>query len=93
MRCAEQFAGRQIKSDHGENGALLHCPPRKSKCDEAALLLNRGKIWIVLLGNTVEEGVAGFGGSVEAALRAFDAQYLRGLQPPGKACRSSFSEA
>ena len=57
------------------------------------LLLNRGKIWIVLLGNTVEEGVAGFGGSVEAALRAFDAQYLRKLQPPGKACRSSFSEA
>jgi hypothetical protein len=29
-----------------------------------------------------EEGIAGFGDSVNAALRAFDAQYSRTLRPP-----------
>lgn len=45
-------------------------------------LLIRGEVWIALLGPSIEEGIAGFGNMVEAALRAFDAQYLRGLRPP-----------
>ncbi len=44
-------------------------------------LLIRGEVWIALLGPSLEEGIAGFGNMVEAALRAFDAQYLRGLRP------------
>lgn len=44
-------------------------------------LLLRGGVWIALLGPSIAEGISGFGYTVEAALRAFDAQYLRG---PGK---------
>jgi hypothetical protein len=35
----------------------------------------------------VEEGIVGIGPTVEAALRAFDAQYLAGLRPPSHALR------
>jgi hypothetical protein len=48
-------------------------------------LLFRSELWIALLGLTVEEGIVGIGPTVEAALRAFDAQYLAGLRPPGEA--------
>lgn len=48
-------------------------------------LLARGEVWIALLGPNIEEGIAGFGNRVEAALRAFDAQYVRGLRPPENA--------
>ena len=43
-------------------------------------LVYRGQLWIALLGPTVEEGIVGIGQTVEAALRAFDAQYLAGLR-------------
>lgn len=43
----------------------------------------RGRTFVALLGPTIEEGIAGFGDSVRAALRAFDAQYSRSLTPPG----------
>jgi hypothetical protein len=33
------------------------------------------------LGPAIEEGIAGFGDTVQAALRAFDAQYSRALTP------------
>ena len=42
----------------------------------------RNGLWIALLGPSVGEGIVGFGGSVEAALRAFDAQYNIRLRPP-----------
>lgn len=42
----------------------------------------RGRTFVALLGPAIEEGIAGFGDSVEAALRAFDAQYSRSLRPP-----------
>jgi hypothetical protein len=45
-------------------------------------LLLRGRSWVALLGYTLEEGIAGIGGSVEAALRAFDVQYLNSPRPP-----------
>ncbi|MFL6569904.1 MAG: hypothetical protein ACJ8HQ_11845 [Chthoniobacterales bacterium] len=35
----------------------------------------RGKSWIALLGSTLQDGIAGIGGTVRAALRAFDVQY------------------
>jgi len=41
----------------------------------------RGRTFVALLGPAIEEGIAGFGDSVQAALRAFDAQYLRSLTP------------
>src|SRR5436190_21937810 len=48
-------------------------------------LFVRGELWIALLGRSVEEGIVGIGPTVEAALRAFDVQYLAGLRPPADA--------
>jgi hypothetical protein len=42
----------------------------------------RGRTFVALLGPAIEEGIASFGDSVQAALRAFDAQYSRALKPP-----------
>jgi hypothetical protein len=42
----------------------------------------RSGVWIALLGESIKEGIAGFGSTVEAALRAFDVQYLNTLRPP-----------
>ena len=42
----------------------------------------RGRTVVALLGPAIEEGIAGFGDSVHAALRAFNAQYLRSLRAP-----------
>jgi hypothetical protein len=39
--------------------------------------------WIALLGDNIEDGITGFGSSVEAALRAFDLIYRRALQSRG----------
>src|SRR5437588_11613675 len=50
-------------------------------------LFLRTHLWIALLGPSVEEGIVGIGPTVEAALRAFDAQYLAGLRPPAQALR------
>ena len=50
-------------------------------------LFLRSHLWIALLGPSVEEGIVGIGQTVEAALRAFDAQYLAGLRPPTQALR------
>ena len=50
-------------------------------------LVYRGQLWIALLGPSVEEGIVGIGPTVEAALRAFDAQYLAGLCPPAEGLR------
>ena len=50
-------------------------------------LLYRGQLWIAVLRPNVEEGIVGIGQTVEAALRAFDAQYLAGLRPPSEGFR------
>jgi hypothetical protein len=44
-------------------------------------LFVRSGVWIALLGRSVRDGIAGFGPTIEAALRAFDAQYLEFLRP------------
>src|SRR5437899_3624651 len=50
-------------------------------------LFLRSQLWIALLGPSVEEGIVGLGQTVDAALRAFDAQYLAGLRPPADGLR------
>jgi hypothetical protein len=42
----------------------------------------RGRVWTALLGSNLRDGIAGFGPTVEAALKDFDMQYLRALRPP-----------
>lgn len=41
-----------------------------------------GRRVVALLGPTIEEGITGFGDTVQAALRAFDVQYSRRLTSP-----------
>jgi hypothetical protein len=52
-------------------------------------LFFRSELWIALLGPTMDEGIAGIGPTIAAALRAFDAQYLAGLHPPVEIVGSS----
>jgi hypothetical protein len=44
----------------------------------------RGRTIVALLGPAIEEGIVGFGDTVQAALRAFDAQYSRSLTTANK---------
>ena len=74
-------------------GMELYCMahPGSPSAVRRPRLLIRDEVWIALLGPTIEEGIVGFGNMVEAALRAFDVQYLRGLRPPETPSDSSFS--
>jgi hypothetical protein len=59
--------------------------PGSPSAVRAPKLFVRSGIWIALLGRSVSEGIAGFGPTIETALRAFDAQYLQALRPPAEA--------
>jgi len=65
--------------------------PRSPSAVRRPRLSQSGRTFIALLGRNLESGIAGIGNTVEAALRAFDLQYLRALQPPppprAKRCR------
>ena len=45
-------------------------------------IMVRGNTFIALLGSTLEDGIAGLGDTVEAALRAFDDRYSETLKRP-----------
>ena len=49
----------------------------------------RSGIWIALLGRSVQDGIAGFGPTVERALHAFDMQYRSILRPPSSLDRAA----
>ena len=53
-------------------------PSSPSAVRRPALSIRSG-LWIALLGPSIEEGIVGIGSTVEAALRAFDTQYMLGL--------------
>ena len=63
--------------------------PGKPSAVRRPQLFFRGDLWIALLGPNLAEGIVGIGSTVEAALRAFDAQYLAGQRPPNEKIRSS----
>jgi len=44
-------------------------------------LFIRGRTFVALLGPSIEEGIVGFGDTVQAALWAFDRQYSLSLTP------------
>ena len=56
--------------------------PRSPTAIRRPKLVLRGRSWVALRGYTMQDGIAGIGGSVAAALRAFDVQYLNSLKPP-----------
>jgi len=68
----------------------LYCiaHPRSPSAVRRPQLSIRGELWIALLGPSVEEGIVGIGPTVEAALRAFDAQYLAGSRQPAQTISS-----
>jgi hypothetical protein len=59
-------------------------PGARPRCAALNYFL-RSELWIALLGPSIEEGIVGLGPTIEAALRAFDAQYLAGVRPSVKA--------
>jgi len=81
----QQF-GRSIRNsdpwmkDRMERYCTLH-PDSPSAVRRPQLSRCRGT-FIVLLGHSPDNGIAGIGNTVENALRAFDLQYLRALEPP-----------
>jgi len=56
--------------------------PRGPAAVRKPRLFRRGNNFVVLLGKSVGQGIAGFGPTVPAALRAFEQQYLKMLRPP-----------
>ncbi len=56
--------------------------PRSPTAVRKPRLMLRGRSWVALLGYTLQDGVAGIGTTVGAALRAFDVQYHNSLKPP-----------
>ncbi len=61
----------------------LYCSahPRGPAAVRRPRLSRRGNLWIALLGRDMQSGISGFGPTVEAALRAFDTQYMSSLRP------------
>ncbi len=61
----------------------LYCSahPHSPSAVRRPQLMLRRDLWIALLGPRVEDGIIGIGPTVEAALRAFDSQYLADLHP------------
>lgn len=56
--------------------------PRSPTAVRRPRLMLRGRSWVALLGYTLQDGVAGIGNSVAAALRAFDIEYSNSVKPP-----------
>lgn len=56
--------------------------PRSPAAVRKPKLILRGRSVVALLGYTIQDGIAGIGSTVAAALRDFDRQYLRALRPP-----------
>jgi hypothetical protein len=57
--------------------------PRSPTAQRRPRIMRRGSSWIALLGSTLEDGIAGLGGTVAAALRAFDVQYRHANKSSG----------
>lgn len=66
--------------------AELYCElhPGSPSAVRSPKLFARSGVWVALLGRSVADGIAGFGPTIEAALRAFDAEYMGSLRPPAE---------
>ena len=64
--------------------AELYCEvhPSSPSAMRAPKIFMKSGVWTALLGPSVRGGIAGFGPTIEAALRAFDHQYLNYLRKP-----------
>ena len=57
-------------------------PPDSPSALRRPSLWLRNELWIALRGPSAGEGIVGIGYSVDAALQAFDRQYMTELRPP-----------
>jgi hypothetical protein len=83
MNPAFNVFGRSDPPQAGKEEMQSYCRahPGSPSAVRQPQLSSRGDLWIAMLGPSVEKGIVGIGPSVEAALRAFDAQYLDFLRP------------
>ena len=67
--------------------AELYCElhPGSPSATRSPKIFIKSGVWTALLGKSIRHGIAGFGPTVEAALGAFDRQYLNYLRQPGEA--------
>jgi hypothetical protein len=67
--------------------AQLYCElhPGSPSAIRSPKIFMKSGVWTALLGKSIRHGIAGFGPTVEAALGAFDRQYLNYLRPSGEA--------
>jgi hypothetical protein len=72
----------------GRMKAYCEAHPGSASAVRRPQLLLRGQLWIALLGPSMEEGIVGIGPTVQAALRAFDSQYLTNLRPRPRSARN-----
>jgi hypothetical protein len=70
----------RIASERMESYYAAH-PDSPSALRRPSLSVRNG-LWIALLGPSAEKGIVGIGYSVDAALHAFDRQYMVGIRPP-----------
>ena len=56
--------------------------PRSPSATRRPKIMIRGRNCVALLGSTLQDGIVGIGSTIEAALRAFDLQYLNSLKSP-----------
>jgi hypothetical protein len=93
MKKRNRFSSKETHALDSTPAAMermeLYCAahPGSPSAARRPRLFLRSRLWVALMGPTVEDGIVGIGPTVEAALRAFDAQYLAGLRPPAQALR------
>ena len=75
-----------VAREEMQSYCLAH--PRSPSAVRRPQLSSRGDLWIAVLGPSAEKGIVGIGPSVEAALQAFDAQYLEFLGPARDATKT-----
>jgi hypothetical protein len=80
---------RKALCDSGRTAAALaemetYCDqhPRSPTAVRRPQITIRGRTWVALRGGSLENGIAGFGAAVSAALRAFAVQYSNSLRSP-----------
>ena len=85
---------RSLDKIAAKQRAELYCDlhPGSPSAVRSPKIFAKSGVWVALLGRSVADGIAGFGPTVEAALRAFDRQYLNSL-PPAPANHSTLDQA
>jgi hypothetical protein len=70
MEMSQKFLNKSAVSERAELYFLAH--PGSPSAVRRPQLFHRSGLWVALLGRSIRDGIAGFGPTIEAALRAFD---------------------